>query len=188
MSQRVEATALYPQLPGEDAGKWTDRVLKSSRKWGTNRQCSIGWHGECSDRTGESCMCLCHDDATRWFTVEGHAEGGVVVATRTEQGKHRWPPKEGEPATAWGHWIMGVSPVDAAKRAVAKQRIILGITEPPTPAEALASKVAGLAALAAKTWADYAAGDLDVNEFNKQKEWTEADLIEAWREYTHSLT
>ena len=25
-----------------------------------NRQCSIGWHGECSDPKGESCGCPCH--------------------------------------------------------------------------------------------------------------------------------
>lgn len=26
-----------------------------------NRQCAIGWHGECSDPEGESCGCVCHD-------------------------------------------------------------------------------------------------------------------------------
>lgn len=25
-----------------------------------NRQCSIGWHGECSDPAGEECGCPCH--------------------------------------------------------------------------------------------------------------------------------
>lgn len=28
-----------------------------------NRQCSIGWHGECSDPVGETCGCVCHQIA-----------------------------------------------------------------------------------------------------------------------------
>ncbi|UOK18403.1 hypothetical protein SEA_BRUHMOMENT_87 [Arthrobacter phage BruhMoment] len=121
MGQRVELTALYPDHPGEDAVKWTGRVLSHAREYGTNRQCSIGWHGECSDRSGETCRCLCHDDAVRWWSVEGHREGGAFTVTRAEQGQHRWPPVEGEPATMWAHWIMAVSAEDARVRAVNKE-------------------------------------------------------------------
>ena len=57
----------------------------------------------------------------------------------------------------------------------------------PDPEVVLAEKVAGLTVLAAKTNTEYKAGIISVGEFNKQREWAEADLTEAWREYVHSL-
>ena len=124
MSKRVELTALHPQLSGEDAGKWTDRILSHRAEHGTNRQCSIGYHGECSDRAGESCRCLCHDDAARYYTVEGHPDSGGHIITRVEQGRHTWPPVEGEPAGTWAHWVMGYSEDDAKDRAIGKQSVL----------------------------------------------------------------
>jgi hypothetical protein len=127
MSERVELTALYPDYPGEDAGKWTDRVLSHAREYGTNRQCSIGWHGECSDRSGETCNCMCHDDAVRWWSVEGHPFGDGHIIDRAEQGKHSWPPQPGEPEGTWAHWIMATSEEDAVERAVNKERARHGL-------------------------------------------------------------
>lgn len=46
--------------PTGDAGTWTDAMAAEGRRSGVNRQCSIGWHGECSDPAGETCRCACH--------------------------------------------------------------------------------------------------------------------------------
>lgn len=49
------------RLDGETPEAWTDRLLTIAREQaGTNRQCSIGWHLECSDPKGEKCRCTCH--------------------------------------------------------------------------------------------------------------------------------
>ena len=63
----------YPEMPpvfdGETAAQYTDRLTGAD---GTNRvpynhrrkrQCSIGWHNECSDPDGEECECPCHKAA-----------------------------------------------------------------------------------------------------------------------------
>jgi len=65
-----DAAAWYPQMPpaldGEDDNAYTNRLLgiggPSPYDHRRNRQCSIGWHGECSDRSGETCQCPCHRD------------------------------------------------------------------------------------------------------------------------------
>jgi len=46
--------------PGETADERTDRINASGRELGRNRQCSIGWHDECSDPDGDVCQCPCH--------------------------------------------------------------------------------------------------------------------------------
>lgn len=42
----------------------TDRHIAEGAAKGRNRQCSIGWHEECSDRSGVNwrgeCQCPCH--------------------------------------------------------------------------------------------------------------------------------
>lgn len=48
------------RLDGETPEAWTDRLLAIAREVGTKRQCSIGWHLECSDPKGEECRCVCH--------------------------------------------------------------------------------------------------------------------------------
>ena len=121
---RVEMAALYPQRDGEDAGAWTNRVLSHSREHEVNRQCSIGWHEECSDPQGFNCMCICHTDATI-FTVEGHPEGEEQVVTRSEVGKLNWPPVKGEPEGTWAHWVYAFNPEDAMSRAIDKQRLLI---------------------------------------------------------------
>ena len=57
---RVNLTEKYPPGPKETGAEYTDRLLSLARQYGTNRQCSIGWHHECSDPYGEECMCSCH--------------------------------------------------------------------------------------------------------------------------------
>jgi len=68
----VERARWYPKqppmLPGEDQFAYTDRLTGADRTGRVpydhdrNRQCSIGWHMECSDPAGDVCMCPCHDD------------------------------------------------------------------------------------------------------------------------------
>ena len=57
---RVNLTEKFPPGPDEEAGAYTDRLMKLAREHGTFRQCSIGWHGECSDQYGDECNCSCH--------------------------------------------------------------------------------------------------------------------------------
>jgi hypothetical protein len=116
--------ALYPTLPGESAAAWTKRVLSHSREHGVNRQCSIGWHEECSDPHGDSCRCPCHHPKADIYSVEGHAEGGAIVVTRVKRGKQRWPAQPGEPATMWAVWILGKSKDDAGERAVLREQAL----------------------------------------------------------------
>lgn len=67
----IEKGRWYPELPpkleGETGYQYTDRLTGADR---TNRvpydhrrfrQCSIGWHEECSDQYGDECECPCHD-------------------------------------------------------------------------------------------------------------------------------
>lgn len=55
-----------PVLPGEDDDAYTNRLTGADRTGrvpydhSRRRQCSIGWHGECSDPNGYSCECPCH--------------------------------------------------------------------------------------------------------------------------------
>lgn len=122
--ERVDLTALYPYRENETPEAWTSRVLILARDHGTYRQCSLGWHGECSQRDmgpDAECACLCHDDGVELYSVEGHAEGGTVVVTRAEEGQHFWPPQEGEPGSMWAWWVYAYSLADAKERAMGKE-------------------------------------------------------------------
>ena len=64
--ERIDVPNTYPIGEGESEGAWTDRLLHMARIHGTYRQCSIGWHGECSQRdqgADAECNCICHDPA-----------------------------------------------------------------------------------------------------------------------------
>lgn len=121
-----ELNRLYPIEPGEDEMAWTSRVLTHAHEHGTYRQCSIGWHEECSQRgyysPDSECGCLCHDPANRWYSVEGHAEGGTITVLRVEEGKQYWPAQPGEPATIWAHWVLATSAAEAEQRAVGREQ------------------------------------------------------------------
>ncbi len=63
-------------MNGWDTDSETDARVKAGSAKGKYRQCSIGWHGECSDPNGESCTCLCH----RPDAIELPTPAGSVVA------------------------------------------------------------------------------------------------------------
>lgn len=46
----------------EMTGVETDAAAMEGREKGYNRQCSIGWHDECSDPEGDHCKCPCHTE------------------------------------------------------------------------------------------------------------------------------
>lgn len=120
MTDRVELTNLYPRECDEPMDAWTGRLLTHAKTHGTYRQCSIGWHGECSQRdlgAEGDCNCICHAEGVGTYTVEGHAEGGGAVVTRAEEGKHFWPPKQDEPESAWARWVLATSLEEAQAQA-----------------------------------------------------------------------
>lgn len=49
-----------PRRKGETNEEYTDRLAKTGSRQGKLRQCSIGWHEECSDPNGDTCTCGCH--------------------------------------------------------------------------------------------------------------------------------
>lgn len=57
-----------PGLPGETDAQYTERLTGADRTERRpydhcrNRQCSIGYHEECSDPAGEICECPCHQE------------------------------------------------------------------------------------------------------------------------------
>lgn len=73
MTETTTVGRWYPNMPpkldGETDAAYTDRMSgadRSGRKpydHQRNRQCSIGWHEECSDRANDgTCGCPCHDE------------------------------------------------------------------------------------------------------------------------------
>jgi hypothetical protein len=52
-----------PEVMGLSDGAWTDEMVRAGAGSGVKRQCSIGWHGECSDPSEERCRCACHAEA-----------------------------------------------------------------------------------------------------------------------------
>lgn len=46
--------------PNDEAADQTDAMIHAGHAAGKNRQCSIGWHSECSDPNGYDCQCACH--------------------------------------------------------------------------------------------------------------------------------
>lgn len=118
MTERVELKALYPDKKGEDNAAYTGRLLSHAREHGTNRQCSIGWHEECSDPYGESCMCLCHGLNVTVWSVEGYPHEGSHMVTRVEEGQQRWPAQPDEPEGMWAYWLLATSENDARFRAI----------------------------------------------------------------------
>lgn len=58
---RIDIHETFPKRPDESNASWTDRLTKEAARHGVYRQCSIGWHAECSQRRtpGPSCPCNC---------------------------------------------------------------------------------------------------------------------------------
>ncbi|HEX4395723.1 MAG TPA: hypothetical protein VH084_29960 [Mycobacterium sp.] len=93
-----------PGLPGETDAQYTDRLTGADRTerrpydHRRNRQCSIGYHDECSDPAGEECECPCHAEqmVLRYSEVHTNAEWEQQAAAldaslhRALQEKDQW--------------------------------------------------------------------------------------------------
>lgn len=81
LGPRINVPDTYP--PDEDEGdiEWSERLTHEGRKHGVYRQCSLGWHGECSQRDDWGpeceCNCSCHIEA-REFDLGDEAPDEVV--------------------------------------------------------------------------------------------------------------
>jgi hypothetical protein len=74
MAPPVDRAEWYPDMPpaldGETDAQYTDRLTgadgtgRRPYDHSRNRQCSIGWHDECSDPAGVTCECPCHRGET----------------------------------------------------------------------------------------------------------------------------
>lgn len=66
MSERVDIQSIVGPDPKEHETieVWSQRLLDEGHKHGVYRQCSLGWHGECSARRNHGpdceCNCICH--------------------------------------------------------------------------------------------------------------------------------
>lgn len=111
-----------PMLPGENLDSYTDRLTGADRSGrrpfdhNRYRQCSIGWHNECSDRENHGaidkksgCGCPCHEwrmfAAERaWAWNHEHLIGTLVsFGDRVED--------EPDVRTASPAWVEGQYPV-----------------------------------------------------------------------------
>jgi hypothetical protein len=65
---RFNIPETFPQNEGERRESWTERLTREAAKNGVYRQCSIGWHEECSQRRKPGpecpCNCTCHIDGS----------------------------------------------------------------------------------------------------------------------------
>jgi len=50
---------IHISRPGQSAED-ADRMIAAGKEMGKFRQCSLGYHDECSDPEGDRCTCLCH--------------------------------------------------------------------------------------------------------------------------------
>lgn len=101
----AERARHFPQMPprldGESDSAYTDRLTGADQTRRVpydhprNRQCSIGYHGECSDPAGENCKCPCHTEAgkleIRLHDLEETAVALYAVATGQLPFKGRSP-------------------------------------------------------------------------------------------------
>lgn len=85
MAETMLKGSWWPEMPpahsDEDDDAYTDRLLSPDSPYDhhRNRQCSIGYHDECSDPRGERCECPCHR------AQELHIELTKVTAELAEQ-------------------------------------------------------------------------------------------------------
>jgi len=82
-----------PRLPGETSDAYTNRLTGADRAGRIpydhrrNRQCSIGWHSECSDPAGTSCDCPCHQPGGKDELRAWELEESVVIGYAAASGK-----------------------------------------------------------------------------------------------------
>lgn len=101
MTETVERGRWFPKmppaLPGESDYGYTDRLTGADGAdrvpydHDRNRQCSIGYHAECSDPAGERCKCPCHTPEGRLEMRVDELEEAFIaswaLATGTRTGK-----------------------------------------------------------------------------------------------------
>lgn len=92
MGKAVHYPQMPTQLPNETDMDYTGRLLgvdghESPYDHRRNRQCSIGWHSECSDPAGESCECPHHRDQ-RVAAGLPHVTATIRAAMREGIGEH----------------------------------------------------------------------------------------------------
>lgn len=96
----------------------TDEQVAAGAARNRNRQCSIGWHEECSDRSGINwngdCNCPCHQASWEHLGLFMRWMDECLTALTTEPEKEPWsPPKRGgedNPITKLTQCFCGVYP------------------------------------------------------------------------------
>ena len=98
-----------PALPGEGDGAYTDRLTGADGAGqipydhSRNRQCSIGYHGECSDPSGSVCKCPCHTAEGKLEMRVWELEESVVSLWAIASGKL---PEPGSKRPGWDQRII----------------------------------------------------------------------------------
>ncbi|ALY10503.1 hypothetical protein TAEYOUNG_46 [Arthrobacter phage TaeYoung] len=97
MTERVFVADILAETvkPGHDIGQianLTDCMVRIGAKHDVYRQCSIGWHLECSvrDQPGDDCPCMCKCHVSPFYetvTIGRMAIAGSVYTVRVMQGE-----------------------------------------------------------------------------------------------------
>lgn len=80
-NERVNVRDIVGEMvEGGSIDVWSKRLMVEGHKHGVYRQCSLGWHGECSQRREYGpdceCNCTCHVEP-REFDMDVFDESGV---------------------------------------------------------------------------------------------------------------
>lgn len=98
-----------PALPGESDDAYTNRLTGADQTGrvpydhSRNRQCSIGWHAECSDPAGASCECPCHTPEGKLLDRVAQLEESVVSLWAIASGRL---PEPGSKRPGWDKRIL----------------------------------------------------------------------------------
>ena len=85
----LDAMRLPERADDESDADYTDRAIREGGARGVNRQCSIGYHEECSDPSGERCRCVCHrSDAPSYGELAGWLAGQIQANDRLREALH----------------------------------------------------------------------------------------------------
>jgi hypothetical protein len=76
---RIDISGTFPRREGESRESWTERLTREAAKSGVYRQCSIGWHEDCSQRRKPGpdcpCNCSCHvEEGWEALVVPGNSQ------------------------------------------------------------------------------------------------------------------
>lgn len=106
MKRRPNIPQEWPAIRSETEASWSNRLVAKGVEYGVYRQCSIGWHAECSQRqiVGESCPCRCYCHvlhAKRFSDAELAAEHWHSVAREAESELRSRKSADEIPAEYW---------------------------------------------------------------------------------------